>query len=711
MKDTAVKDKNGQGTNISGKGSLQLTGLDCAQCANLIEQRVQKLNGVKSASLDFISGKLAIEAHNSEALPNLLKQAEKVVYTAEPNAKVQKRQDSKPKKDKREQIARILQYIGAGLFVLGLAVPLPPLFQQVVFLAAYLLIGWQVIVQAVKNIAKGQVFDENFLMSIATIGAFAIGQYPEGVAVMLFYQVGEGFQELAVTRSKRSIADLMGLRPDYATLYAQGMEQRVAPEQVSVGDIIIVKPGERVPLDGIVTQGISSLDTAALTGESLPQDVGVGSEALSGSVNINGLLQIKVSKPFAQSTATQILELVQNSVTRKASSENFITKFAKYYTPFVVFSALLLAILPPLLAGGGYALWLRRALVFLVVSCPCALVLSIPLSYFGGIGGAAKAGILIKGSNYLEALNKVDTVVLDKTGTLTKGVFTLKEIQPEQDFSKEQLLYYAAMAERNSSHPIARCISEAYSGELNGRAVTEYKEIAGQGIKAVIDNKVVLVGNGKLMRSYNIPINEIASADTIAHIGIGGRYAGYFSIGDKIKATSYKAITELQAQGIRVAMLTGDNELAASSVAEQLGIQEYYAQLLPAQKVEQLESIAKSAKSKTVFVGDGINDAPVLARADIGIAMGGVGSDAALEAADMVLMTDDLSKIGVSLKIAKKTRFIVIQNIAFSLLVKGVILVLGALGLVSMWGAVFGDVGVSIIAVLNAIRAMKRKDK
>ncbi len=711
MKDTLVKDKNGQGTNISGKGSLQLTGLDCAQCANLIEQRVQKLNGVKSASLDFISGKLAIEAHNKEALPNLLKQAEKVVYTAEPNAKVQERQDSKPQKDKREQIARILQYIGAGLFVLGLAVTLPLLFQLVTFLAAYLLIGWQVIVQAVKNIAKGQVFDENFLMSIATIGAFAIGQYPEGVAVMLFYQVGEGFQELAVTRSKRSIADLMGLRPDYATLYAQGVEQRVAPEQVSVGDIIVVKPGERVPLDGIVTQGVSSLDTAALTGESLPQDVSTGSEVLSGSVNINGLLQIKVSKPFAQSTATQILELVQNSGAKKASSENFITKFAKYYTPFVVFSALLLAILPPLFAGGGYALWLRRALVFLVVSCPCALVLSIPLSYFGGIGGAAKVGILIKGSNYLEALNKVDIVVLDKTGTLTKGVFTLKEIQPEQDFSKEQLLYYAAMAERNSSHPIANCISEAYGRQLNGRAVTEYKEIAGQGIKAVIDNKVVLVGNGKLMRSYNIPINEIASADTIAHIGIGGRYAGYFSIGDKIKATSYKAITELQAQGIRVAMLTGDNELAAKSVAEQLGIQEYYAQLLPAQKIEQLESIAKSAKSKTVFVGDGINDAPVLARADIGIAMGGVGSDAALEAADMVLMTDDLSKIGVSLKIAKRTRFIVIQNIAFSLLVKGVILVLGALGLVSMWGAVFGDVGVSIIAVLNAVRAMKRKDK
>jgi len=709
MKDNLDRDKR-EKTSSSAKGSLMLLGMDCAQCANLIEQKVQKLSGVKAASLDFISGKLLVEVRSSKELSSALEQAQKVVAKIEPNVKIMQ-DDTKQQKDKKEQIIRILQYIGAGLFVLGLVAPFTPIVSLAVFLAAYLLIGWQVIVKAVKNIAKGQVFDEHFLMSIATIGAFAIGQYAEGVAVMLFYQVGEGFQELAVACSRRSISSLLDLRPDYATLYTQGAEQRVAPEQVSVGDIIVVKPGERVPLDGKVKKGQSALDTSALTGESLPQDVQEGSIVLSGSVNINGLLHLEVQKPFAESTASQILELVQNAGARKAVSENFITKFAKYYTPFVVFSALLLAFLPPIFAGGDFALWLRRALVFLVVSCPCALVLSIPLSYFGGIGGAARAGILIKGSNYLEALNKVDTIVLDKTGTLTKGAFILKNIEHKQGFSKEELLFYAATAESNSTHPIAKCIKDAYGKAVDGSKISQYEELAGQGIRATIDGRKLLIGNHKLMQSNNITASEPDSADTIVHIAIESKYAGYFAIGDEIKPTSARAISLLAKRGIKVAMLTGDNELATKEVAAKLGIQEYYASLLPAQKVEQLENIASNTKGRVAFVGDGINDAPVLARADIGIAMGGVGSDAALEAADMVLMTDDLVKIDTSFKIAKRTRAIVVQNIAFSLLVKGVILVLGALGAVGMWGAVFGDVGVSVIAVLNAIRAMRKKDK
>ncbi|MGI6213521.1 MAG: heavy metal translocating P-type ATPase [Christensenellales bacterium] len=606
----------------------------------------------------------------------------------------------------KERVINVLRYAGAGLFAIGLLAPLGKTAELIIFLAAYALIGWQVLLHAAKNLVKGKVFDENFLMSIATIGAFAIGQYAEGVAVMLFYQVGEAFQELASDRSKRSISDLMELRSDYANLATEQGECKVAAEEVVPGDIIIVKPGERVPLDGKVAEGVSAFDTSALTGESLPRDTAPGDEALAGYVNISGLLKIEVTTPYEQSTVAKILDLVQNSGARKAVSEKFITKFARYYTPFVVISALLIALLPPLAGGADFGVWFRRALVFLVISCPCALVLSIPLSYFGGIGGAAKKGVLIKGGNYLEALNKADTLVLDKTGTLTKGAFTLKSARARHPYGENELLHYAAHAEYNSLHPLAACIRRAYSGEIDRGAISDYTEIAGQGISATIDGKRILAGNDKLMKAHDIAFEETGQADSAVHIAVEGNYAGHLLIGDEIKPNAKQALDGLREQGIkRLVMLTGDNALAGESVAGEVGITEYYSQLLPHQKVEAVERIAREGGGKLIFAGDGINDAPVLARADIGIAMGGIGSDAALEAADIVLMTDDLSKISAALSIARKTRAIVIQNIAFSLFVKALLLILGALGRINLWWAVFGDVGVSVLAVFNAMRA------
>jgi Cd2+/Zn2+-exporting ATPase len=548
-------------------------------------------------------------------------------------------------------------------------------------------------------------------MTIATIGAFAIGEYPEGAAVMIFYRVGEAFQEYAVGRSRRSISALMDIRPDYANLKTAAGLERVSPERVNIGDCIVVKPGEKIPLDGVVVEGFSALDTSALTGESLPRDVEKGSAVLSGSVNKSGLLTIEVSKPFGESTVSKILNLVQNAGSKKSRTENFITKFARYYTPAVVFSAAALALSPPLLIpGASFAEWINRALVFLVVSCPCALVISIPLSFFGGIGGASRNGILIKGSNYLEALTNVDTVVFDKTGTLTRGVFSVAKVVPAGEFTKEKLLRYAAHAESNSNHPIALSIRNAYGEALDAGMIGAYEEIAGKGVSVRIGEDRVLAGNAKLLETAKITVLPAEEPGTAVYLAVNGEYAGYIAISDELKADSQQAVTDLRAVGVkRIAMLTGDSKAVGEDIAGRIGLDTVYTELLPHQKVEYLEALeqGKSGSGKLVFVGDGINDAPVLARSDVGIAMGGVGSDAAIEAADVVLMTDEPSKIAGAIRIARKTRNIVWQNIVFALAVKGVILVMGALGMATMWEAVFGDVGVALIAVFNAMRVMK----
>ena len=565
--------------------------------------------------------------------------------------------------------------------------------------------------QAVKNITRGQVFDEHFLMSVSTIGAFAIGEYPEAVAVMLFYQVGEFFQSLAVKRSRKSISDLMDICPDSATVKRNGVLQVVSPESVAVGEIIVVKPGEKIPLDGIVVDGESMLDTKALTGESVPRSIRKGDEALSGCINQSGLLTLKVTKSFGESTVSKITDLVENASARKAPTENFITTFARYYTPVVVGMAAVLAIIPPLVLGGGWSEWLRRGFVFLIVSCPCALVISIPLTFFGGIGAASKRGVLVKGSNYLEALNKVSVVVFDKTGTLTKGVFEVANIIPAAGYQKEQVLEYAAQAESYSNHPIAKSILATYGKPIDQKQFSDFEEISGHGISVMVQGKKILAGNSKLMESEKIAYAACDAAGTKFYVAADGSYVGCILIADEVKPDSKCAIAELKKIGVeKTVMLTGDDERIGKSVADELGLDAYYAQLLPDQKVEKLEMLDKQKRqgSKLAFVGDGINDAPVLARADVGIAMGGLGSDAAIEAADVVLMTDEPSKLVEAIDVAKATKRIVMQNIVIALGIKSVFLVLGALGMAGMWEAVFGDVGVTIIAVLNAMRILKK---
>ena len=555
------------------------------------------------------------------------------------------------------------------------------------------------------------MFDEHFLMSVSTIGAFAIGEYPEAVAVMLFYQVGEFFQSLAVKRSRKSISDLMDIRPDSATVNRNGVLQVVSPESVAVGEIIVVKPGEKIPLDGIVVDGESMLDTKALTGESVPRSIRKGDEALSGCINQSGLLTLKVTKSFGESTVSKITDLVENASARKAPTENFITTFARYYTPVVVGMAAVLAIIPPLVLGGGWSEWLRRGFVFLIVSCPCALVISIPLTFFGGIGAASKRGVLVKGSNYLEALNKVSVVVFDKTGTLTKGVFEVANIIPAAGYQKEQVLEYAAQAESYSNHPIAKSILATYGKPIDQKQFSGFEEISGHGISVMVQGKKVLAGNSKLMESEKIAYAACDAAGTKFYVAADGSYVGCILIADEVKPDSKCAIAELKKIGVeKTVMLTGDNERIGKSVADELGLDAYYAQLLPDQKVEKLEMLDKQKRqgSKLAFVGDGINDAPVLARADVGIAMGGLGSDAAIEAADVVLMTDEPSKLVEAIDVAKATKRIVMQNIVIALGIKSVFLVLGALGMAGMWEAVFGDVGVTIIAVLNAMRILRK---
>lgn len=601
--------------------------------------------------------------------------------------------------------------IGAALFFTALLFKLPFWVEFGMFFVSYILVGGEVLIKAARNISRGQVFDENFLMSVATIGAFAIKEFPEGVAVMLFYQVGEFIQDIAVNRSRKSIAALMDIRPDFANLKVGDEVNKVSPDEVSIGDIILIKPGEKVPLDGKIIEGKSMLDTAALTGESVLREVEAGSDVLSGSINQNGLLFVEVTKDFGESTVSKILVLVQNASSKKAPTENFITKFARYYTPVVVFTAAALAVIPPLLVPGAtFSDWINRALVFLVVSCPCALVISIPLGFFGGIGGASKNGILIKGSNYLEALNSVDTVVFDKTGTLTKGIFEVTKVNDFDSVAGVNLLEYAAHAESYSNHPIAHSIIKAYGQEIDKSVISEYDEISGHGIRVTVKGKLVLAGNAKLMAKENIYYEDFEEIGTVVHVAIDGKYAGYIVISDEVKDDSKNAIQALKSIGVKkLVMLTGDNKIVGERIGKVLGLDEVQAELLPYQKVEKLEILdkQKSPKGKLIFVGDGINDAPVLARADVGIAMGGIGSDAAIEAADVVLMTDEPSKLVNAIKIAKRTRNIVWQNIIFTMAIKGIVLLLGAGGVATIWEAVFADVGVTIIAVLNAMRVMK----
>ena len=579
----------------------------------------------------------------------------------------------------------------------------------VLYLVPYLLIGWDVLWKAVRNIAHGQVFDENFLMAIATVGAFATGEYAEAVFVMLFYQVGELFQSYAVGKSRQSIASLMDIRPDYANVEQDGELVQVDPDEVEVGDTIVIKAGERVPLDGVILEGRSTLDTAALTGESLPREVEAGDDVISGCVNLSGLLKVRVTKAFEESTVAKILDLVENATSKKAKAENFITKFARYYTPSVVVAAVLLAVLPPLLGGGDWGKWFHQALVFLVISCPCALVISVPLSFFGGIGGASRAGILVKGGNYLEVLADTQIVVFDKTGTLTKGVFNVTAIHPDQ-CDEDRLLEVAALAESYSDHPISRSLKEAYGRDIDNSRVTDVEEIAGHGVRAKVDGVEVCVGNDKLMESIGVAWHPCHRVGTTVHVESQGIYLGHIVISDEVKEDAAQAIADLKAIGVRkTVMLTGDAQAVGEDVAQRLGLDEVHAQLLPADKVDRVEALLqeKTGKGKLAFVGDGINDAPVLSRADLGIAMGGLGSDAAIEAADVVLMDDKPSKIAVAIRVARKTLRIVRQNIVFALGVKLLVLALGAVGLANMWEAVFADVGVSVIAILNAMRALR----
>ncbi|HEY9060752.1 MAG TPA: heavy metal translocating P-type ATPase [Pseudobacteroides sp.] len=699
---------------LTGRKSIYFSGLFCADCAAKIENEVNRIDGVKSATLDFVSQKLTIDAMDKNDLPVIIQQAAEIAVRIEPDIEIIDNDKSKDKNDgksKKEWLEIITFGLGALFFALALLLKLPFWGEVGLYLISYILVGSEVIVRAFKNILRGQVFDENFLMSIATIGAFAIGEYPEGVAVMLFYQIGEFFQDAAVNRSRKSISALMDIRPDFANLMIGNDTRRVSPDEVKIGDKIVIKPGEKIPLDGIVVEGRSTLDTSALTGESLLRDAEPGSQVLSGSINKNGVLTLEVTKTFGESTVSKILDLVQNASSKKAITENFITKFARYYTPFVVFAAAALAAIPPLLIqGSSFSEWINRALVFLVVSCPCALVVSIPLSFFGGIGGASKNGILVKGGNFLEALNNIDTVVFDKTGTLTKGVFKVTNITSKSSISDQEILEYSALAESYSNHPIALSIQKAYGREGDKTKVSQYEEVPGHGIKANINGRRILLGNTKLMKKNNIPYDDINTYGTVIHLAVDGEYAGYIVISDEIKPDSQRAMKELKSLGVKsLVMLTGDNKSAGEKIGSEIGMDSVYAELLPHEKVEKLEMLdgKKSTKGCLVFVGDGINDAPVLARADVGVAMGGLGSDAAIEAADVVLMTDEPSKLVSAIKIARRTRNIVWQNIIFAMAVKGIILLLGAGGIATMWEAVFGDVGVALIAIINAMRVYK----
>ena len=727
--------------------TLFIEGLDCPNCAAKIERKLNTLQRIKAATVDFLGKRVVVESEDfsqDELAKFIQTEVDKIEdgvkistkrlhshghthHHSHSHSRVHSHSHTHGEGDTDKIKKKLL--IGGIIFVLGIFIPKTLFIPKfAVFLVSYFIIGGDVLVSAVKNILRGQVFDENFLMAIATIGAFAIGEYPEGVAVMLFYQLGELFQGIAVNNSRKSIIALMDIRPDYANLKTDSEIKKVNPDEIKVADIIVVKPGEKVPLDGKIITGNSTFDTSALTGESLPREAKTGDIVLSGFINKTGLVEIEVTKVFSESTVSKILDLVENSSSKKSKTENFITKFAKYYTPAVVITALIMAIFPPLLISGAtFTDWIYRALIFLVVSCPCALIISIPLGFFGGIGGTSKHGILVKGANYLEALNDVESIVMDKTGTLTKGVFKVTEINVENnvkindfennktDLTQPLLLKYAAHIEKFSNHPIAQSIVSEYENSIaktDESIVKDFEEISGFGIKANINNHQILAGNSKLMNSENIRFDKKENLGTVVYIAFNRQYIGNILISDEIKEDSPKAIRGMKANGIKeIVMLTGDNNAIGKNIAEKLEIDKVFAELLPNEKVEKLEEIykTKSEKGKVVFVGDGINDAPVLARADIGIAMGGVGSDAAIEAADVVIMNDEPSKIVTAMKIAKKTKTIVWQNITLAFTVKIIVLILGLFGDATMWEAVFADVGVALLAVLNATRVLKYK--
>lgn len=704
------------------KVEITLGGLNCAHCSEEIGNKVSKLDNVLQSNLNFISKKLTFEVAKNVDEKVVTEEIIKIINDTEPGLDIKVNFSDINKENKKEAVEEVETsnkgdlielIIGSIMYIFGIlqtATGFESKFINIVFLIVYLIVGSDVLLKALKNASKGRIFDENFLMSIATIGAVIIGEVPEAVGVMLFYKIGEYLQDIAVGKSRKSITSLMQIRPDSANLKVGSEIKVVSPEDVSIGDIIVIKPGEKIPLDGVVVDGFSMVDTSALTGESVLRELGVGEAALSGFINKNALLTIEVTKEFGESTVSKILDLVENASSKKSKTENFISKFAKYYTPFVLFSAMVIAFIPPLLVPNAEFLdWFYRGLVFLVVSCPCALVLSIPLSFFSGIGNSSKQGILIKGSNYLEALKNIDTVVFDKTGTLTKGVFKVTKVSPV-GISEEELIEYAAYAESNSNHPIAKSILSYYKEKIDLEKINDFEEIAAHGIKIKYKGLNILAGNDKLMKKENIFYLPTEDVGTIVYIAVNGIYKGYIVISDEVKEDSKEAIKNLKINGVKeVVMLTGDNEKVANKIASELGIDKVYSNLLPNEKVDRLEEIFKnkSEKEKVAFVGDGINDAPVLARADVGIAMGALGSDAAIEAADVVLMTDEPSKIAKSIEIARKTNKIVWQNIVFALGVKAIVLILSAGGVATMWEAIFADVGVALIAVLNAMRVMK----
>lgn len=728
---------------------LTLSGLDCANCANKIEDRVNRLELVEEANLNFSTSQLTVLIKESALKTDVITEIKRIVKQLEPHVVVEERvstqvvhkssccggscsshteshhgqaghsHEHSHKTLDNESSSKVFSFIKENAWLLlGVIIFLAihtfkpvGILEVVLYGVSYLLIGGKVLLTAFRNITRGEIFDENFLMMVATVGAFAIGEYPEAIAVMLFYEIGELFQSYAVNRSRKSISSLLDIRADHANLVTESGTKEVAPEAVSIGDLIVIKPGERVPLDGEIIEGECYLDTSALTGESIPRLISVGEEILAGCINTNALVKVRVTKVAGESTVARILELVENASSKKAQTEKFITKFARVYTPIVVLLAVLIAIIPPFVFQVNFSTWLYRALSFLVVSCPCALVVSIPLGFFTGLGGASKQGVLVKGGNYLEALNHVETVVFDKTGTLTKGVFKVSQIKPV-NMNEAEFIELAAYAESQSTHPIAKSIVDAYTQVIDTTVLSQYEEIAGHGIKVFVGDKEVLIGNVKLMQRANLNVAEVDAIGTIIHMVVNQQYVGYMVIADEIKENSKAAIAKLKQHGVsKVVMLTGDHEGVAKKVAAELGVDEVYAGLLPHQKVEHVEEILahKTKDKNVVFVGDGMNDAPVLARADIGVAMGGIGSDAAIEAADVVLMEDDPMALVKAINKAKQTSTILYQNIIFALGVKILVMILVACGLATMWAAVFADVGVTILAVMNSTRALKSK--
>ena len=694
-----------------------LEGLNCTHCAGEIEEDANKIKGVKKANLNFVTKKLKVEIDEIPRAETVSDEVRSIVKRIEPDVIIHEiggmttdkikddlKAEEEEKNDNMKFVIGVIVFLTAAIFKFEYRI------EFILFFISYIIIGGEVLINAFKNILKGKVFDENFLMSIATIGAFIIGEYPEAVSVMLFYEIGEYFQGKAVDHSRKSISTLLDIRPDYANIETNEGIKKVDPNKIEIGQYIIVKPGEKVPLDGIVAEGNSFVDTSNITGESVPRSIQPGDNILSGFVNKEGLLKVRTIKKFGESTVSKILDLVENSSKQKANIEKFITRFSKYYTSVVVFSAIALTFIPPLFFHQDLSTWVYRALIFLVASCPCALVVSIPLGFFGGIGGASKSGILVKGGNYLEGLSMADTIVFDKTGTLTKGIFEVTEVEGAEDYSEDDILKLAAYGEIFSNHPIAKSIVKQYGKEIDKSQISNYREIPGKGIEVTVEESKVLLGNVKLLQEHGLKVADKSSIGTVVYVSRDEEYIGNIVISDEIRDESKETIKELKALGIRkTIMLSGDKKTTAEQVGKEIGIDEIYGELLPQEKVEMMDRILKNkkGKKKVIFVGDGVNDAPVIARADVGISMGGMGSDAAVEASDVVIMDDEISKVKTAMNISHNTNKIVRENVVFALGVKMVVLTLGALGIANMWSAVFADVGVALISVFNSIRALK----